>query len=81
MSMNGKSVFALFPIVVLCVATAPVHAQTGASSPNGGAAGGPLSLTPAIPDAFPGGQVAAGSGAVARGCSSRRDLRLRCLRK
>ena len=33
--MNGKSVFALFPIVVLCVATASVHAQTGPSSPNG----------------------------------------------
>ena len=53
--MNGKSVFALFPIVVLCVATAPVHAQTGASSPNGGAAGGAAQRNPGDTGRLPGG--------------------------
>ena len=53
--MNGKSVFALFPIVVLCVATAPVHAQTGATSPNGGAAGGAAQRNPGDTGRLPGG--------------------------
>ena len=44
--MNRKSIFALFPIVVLCVATASVHAQTGPSSPSGGAPGAAAQRNP-----------------------------------
>ncbi len=79
--MNGKSVFALFSMVVLGVATASVHGQTGASLPKGGAPGGAAQRNPGDTGRVPGGQPAVGSGAVARDCSSRRDLRLRCLRK
>ena len=79
--MNGKTVFALFSMVVLGVATASVHAQTGASLPKGGAPGGRRSAQSRRYRTRSRGQPAVGSEAVARDCSSRRDLRLRCLRK
>ena len=53
--MNGKSVFELFPIVILCVAAGSVHAQTGTSSPDGAAPGGAAQRNPGDAGRVPGG--------------------------
>ena len=53
--MNGKSVFALFSMVVLGVVTASVHGQTGASLPKGGAPGGAAQRNPGDTGRVPGG--------------------------
>lgn len=61
--MNGKSIFAPFPIVVLCVAAASVQAQTAPPSPNGGAPGGAAQRNPGDTKRVPGG---AGGGRPGR---------------
>jgi hypothetical protein len=53
--MNGKSVFALFSMVVLGVATASVHGQTGGSLPKGGAPAGAAQRNPGDTGRVPGG--------------------------